>query len=53
MVHLCRDLNILLIAEGVETEAELDTLVSIGCDMFQGYYFGRPGPPFAGVTFAK
>ncbi len=51
MVHLCRDLNIMLIAEGVETAAERDTLVGIGCDVFQGYFFGRPAAPFSDVTF--
>lgn len=53
MVHLCRDLNILLIAEGVETAEERDTLLALGCDYFQGYFFGRPAPPFAHVTFEK
>jgi len=53
MVHLCRDLNIMLIAEGVETEAERDTLVGLGCDVFQGYYFGKPAAPFCGVFFGK
>lgn len=53
MVHLCRDLNILLIAEGVETKDERDVLVSLGCDLFQGYFFGRPAPPFADVSFTK
>jgi EAL domain-containing protein (putative c-di-GMP-specific phosphodiesterase class I) len=53
MVHLCRDLNIMLVAEGVETEAERDTLVDLGCDVFQGYYFAKPAPPFAEVSFGK
>jgi EAL domain-containing protein (putative c-di-GMP-specific phosphodiesterase class I) len=53
MVHLCRDLNIMLIAEGVETEAERDTLVGLGCDVFQGYFFGKPAAPFCDVSFGK
>jgi EAL domain-containing protein (putative c-di-GMP-specific phosphodiesterase class I) len=52
LIHLCRDLNILLIAEGVENADERDTLVSLGCDLFQGYHFARPAPPFAQVTWA-
>src|SRR5262249_26743739 len=31
LVHLCRDLNILLIAEGVENAEERDALLSLGC----------------------
>lgn len=33
-----------LIAEGVETEAQLEFLCGLGCQRFQGYYFGRPLP---------
>ena len=46
MTKLCNDLNLHVVAEGVETRAELDTLVELGCDLFQGYLFARPGPPF-------
>jgi EAL domain-containing protein (putative c-di-GMP-specific phosphodiesterase class I) len=51
MVHLCKDLNIMLIAEGVETVPERDTLIQLGCDVFQGYFFAKPAPPFCGVSF--
>ena len=33
-----------LIAEGIETQAEADLLVSLGVALGQGFYFGRPGP---------
>jgi EAL domain-containing protein (putative c-di-GMP-specific phosphodiesterase class I) len=46
MVDLCRDMKIELVAEGVENQAELDTLQSLGCELFQGYFFARPGPAF-------
>jgi diguanylate cyclase (GGDEF)-like protein len=35
-----------LVAEGVETEAELDAVVAIGVGLVQGWYYGRPGPPW-------
>ena len=35
-------LNMNVIIEGVETEIQFNTLVEIGCGMFQGYYFSRP-----------
>jgi EAL domain-containing protein (putative c-di-GMP-specific phosphodiesterase class I) len=38
-----------LIAEGIETEAELKTLRDIGVDMGQGYFIGRPAPAPAPV----
>ena len=49
--QLCRDLNILLIAEGVENAEERESLVSLGCDLFQGYHFARPAAPFAAVSW--
>ncbi|HRL54728.1 MAG TPA: EAL domain-containing protein [Acidovorax temperans] len=36
-----------MIAEGVETAAQRDMLASLGCHLWQGYHFGRPGPASA------
>jgi EAL domain-containing protein (putative c-di-GMP-specific phosphodiesterase class I) len=41
---LCHELGIQVVAEGVETAGEGDTLTTLGCDLLQGYFFGRPGP---------
>jgi len=46
MIGLCRDLKIEIIAEGIETERERDTVVNLGGDLCQGYLFARPGRPF-------
>ena len=47
MARLCtNELAIDMISEGVETEAERDTLVDEGCSVLQGYLFARPGPGF-------
>ena len=43
MAALCRDMGLLIVSEGVETIAEHETLVELGCDLFQGYLFARPG----------
>ena len=51
LTDLCHDLNITVVAEGVETVAERDTLVDMGCDLFQGYLFARPGAPFPEPKF--
>lgn len=42
MVQLCRELNIRLVAEGVETVGERDTLTELGCELLQGFLFGLP-----------
>ncbi|MDF3126114.1 EAL domain-containing protein [Rheinheimera sp. 1928-s] len=41
---LGKALELVIIAEGVETQAQYQTLKDIGCDKAQGYLFGRPGP---------
>jgi EAL domain-containing protein (putative c-di-GMP-specific phosphodiesterase class I) len=47
---LCRQMDITIVIEGVETMAELDALVSLGCVLLQGFLFARPGrtlPPLS------
>jgi EAL domain-containing protein (putative c-di-GMP-specific phosphodiesterase class I) len=44
MAALCGELGIALVVEGVETAAERDTLVELGCELMQGYLFARPAP---------
>lgn len=44
LIELCRGLDLQVLAEGVETEAEVATLRSLGCHIFQGYHFSRPLP---------
>jgi len=42
IVNMIRDLDIGVIAEGVETKNQLDFLNEAHCDMVQGYYFDKP-----------
>lgn len=44
IIQLGHSLGLRIIAEGVETEGQIDRLVHEGCDQAQGYYFGRPMP---------
>lgn len=46
---LCGEMGIQMVCEGVETQAERDTLIRLGCDLFQGYLFALPGSPFPTV----
>jgi EAL domain-containing protein (putative c-di-GMP-specific phosphodiesterase class I) len=46
MTALFKQMGKLVVAEGVETEAERDTLHAIGCDLLQGYLFARPARGF-------
>jgi EAL domain-containing protein (putative c-di-GMP-specific phosphodiesterase class I) len=51
IVALCRELGIQMIAEGIETDAERETLVKLGGDLCQGYLFARPQMPWAETPF--
>ena len=42
--HFTNEIGALLLAEGIETVEELDTLSSLGVDLGQGYLLGRPLP---------
>lgn len=44
ILRIAHKLNLRVVAEGVETEEELQTLKQYGCDYIQGYYFSRPLP---------
>ena len=44
IVALGHSLGLTVIAEGLETLDQRDLLAGMGCDAFQGYFFGRPVP---------
>jgi len=45
IIGLARSLGLATLAEGVETSEQLDVLLGLGCENFQGYLFSRPLPP--------
>ncbi|MFH1530870.1 MAG: EAL domain-containing protein [Pseudomonadota bacterium] len=50
-MDVCRDIGGQVVAEGIETVEERDVLVDTGCDLLQGYFMARPGPPFPEVRW--
>ncbi|MDE1251956.1 EAL domain-containing protein [Vibrio aestuarianus] len=50
IVQLANQLQVDLIAEGVESQEALEKLYAMGCDQIQGYYFSRPETPHSIVS---
>lgn len=44
IINMCHHLGMKVVAEGVETESQLNFLKNAGCDYIQGYYFSKPLP---------
>lgn len=44
LIDLAHNINVEVVAEGVEEKLQLDWLISKGCNICQGYYTGRPVP---------
>lgn len=44
LVRIAQDTGTTVLAESVETEAELETCIQIGFELGQGFLYGRPAP---------
>jgi len=44
VIEIAESLGVPVVAEGVETEEQMLTLKSLGCDIVQGFYFSKPVP---------
>lgn len=53
IIKMTKELEMLSLCEGVETEQQSDFLKEIGCDIQQGYYFARPLPEEDFVSMLK
>jgi len=45
IIKAVHEIGLDVVAEGVETEAQVNVLKSIGCDTIQGFYYSKPLPP--------
>lgn len=44
VIAMCKDLKLDVVTEGVELKAQVDYIVSCGCQVTQGYYYSKPVP---------
>ncbi|WP_028301575.1 bifunctional diguanylate cyclase/phosphodiesterase [Oceanospirillum beijerinckii] len=51
IIQMAHKLDIDVVAEGVETQAQYEKLQQLGCDYLQGYFFGRPMPEDKATEF--
>ncbi len=52
-IAMVKNLGLTVIAEGVETAAQLRSLTENDCDLIQGYYFSKPVPEIDLIEFIK
>lgn len=50
LVEFCHSKGILVVAEGIETSADLITVIQLGVDYAQGFYLGRPAFEFSTIN---
>ena len=53
VISMAKDLEITVLAEGVETQQQKDFLKESHCDIIQGYYYAKPMPTERFVTFLE
>ena len=53
IVDMAKKIGIRTLAEGVETEEQLEFLREIGCEKLQGYYIGKPAPYLESIMQCK
>ena len=53
LISMFHDVRRKIVAEGVESEEQRDTLVDLGCDYLQGYYYSKPVPEEDFIRYAS
>lgn len=52
-MHMIHDLKLKIVSEGVETKEQMEIISRLGIDYIQGYYFSKPLPADAFLTFME
>ena len=53
IVAMCEGLDLQVVAEGIEEQAEAEKLKALGCGMGQGYYYGKPADGAATLRYIQ
>lgn len=52
-MHMIHDMELKIVSEGIETEEQMETIVNLGIDYIQGYYFSKPLPEKEFLEFIR
>jgi EAL domain-containing protein (putative c-di-GMP-specific phosphodiesterase class I) len=52
-MHMIHDMQLHIVSEGIETKEQLDTMEELEISYIQGYYFSKPIPTEAFLSFLK
>ncbi|MCM1040278.1 MAG: EAL domain-containing protein [Roseburia sp.] len=52
-MHMIHDMELQIVSEGIETKEQMETIVALGIDYIQGYYFSRPLPGEEFLSFIE
>ncbi len=50
-MHMIHDMRLKIVSEGVETKEQMETIIGLGIDYIQGFYFSKPLPEEAFLEF--
>ncbi len=53
IIAMTREMNLEIVAEGIETEAQYKLLKMLKCDYYQGFYFAKPAPQLTMHTLPR
>ncbi len=53
LIKLFKHSEIDIVVEGIETQDMMEKMVELGCDYEQGYYFSKPLPPIAFISYMR
>ena len=53
MIAMGKAMNLVVVAEGIETQQQLDYLQDLECDIAQGFFFSKPLPEKEATLFLE
>ena len=52
-MHMIQGMELSIVSEGIETKDQLETMIDLGIDYIQGFYFSKPIPAVEFIEYIK